>query len=372
MSTDNKLNAICAIVLPCLNEEKYLAKTCKSLGFGTNKKNPSSTLLFIIDNGSHDASKAIAEVVKNNSKENTVLIFQCLQRGYVPARHFGNLMVLEWAKKNGYDPKTVLILQADADTIYSKSYANTILLNFKQCDTNTLFQARSEYPIIFKKKFSEFVKLAAKIDHSFNHLFLEEEYDCIIDDKAAGYSLDNYFKWGGHRVEYMLPDQELYVETTRLFIAARVFGVVKKVISEACVQHSPRNIIKNPVIYFATLGFPQSPLVDKFSFNISIKLSLQQVCKSIEQLENSNAVILRKLHIIGLFVILPLHIHNTLNTVVMNNNEFAQCVVTKLPFRTQADMRNNPGVFVKDIFDLIESHKDFLLQLIDSELERSR
>jgi glycosyltransferase involved in cell wall biosynthesis len=108
-----------AIVMPCLNEQRFLATSCASLGFGAGRTPPANSFLVIVDNGSTDLSLEAATEIQAKCAPGSVVLAQERARGYVPARWRGNRVAGETALARGIANEKVLILQADSDTQYS-------------------------------------------------------------------------------------------------------------------------------------------------------------------------------------------------------------------------------------------------------------
>ncbi|QQD71574.1 glycosyltransferase family 2 protein [Acidithiobacillus ferrivorans] len=108
------------IVIPCLNEEDCITATCASLGFGDGLEPPGR--LVLVDNGSSDGTAKLMLAIQRASPPGHVLITQEHRRGYVAARRAGMAKVIDVAQRDQVPEEDVLILQADADTIYLPDY----------------------------------------------------------------------------------------------------------------------------------------------------------------------------------------------------------------------------------------------------------
>src|ERR1700751_1191806 len=102
-----------AIVIPCLNEQNSLPSTCKSLGFGVGHNTPANALLILVDNGSEDATVAVARQIQQDSSTGSVIVAAESERGYVPPRRQGNRVAMSVATERGVPLENLIIIQAD-------------------------------------------------------------------------------------------------------------------------------------------------------------------------------------------------------------------------------------------------------------------
>jgi glycosyltransferase involved in cell wall biosynthesis len=66
-----------AIVIPCRNEERSVAATARSLGFGTpGVAPPADTTLILVDNASIDSTLPILEGIRQASAPGSVQVAQ--------------------------------------------------------------------------------------------------------------------------------------------------------------------------------------------------------------------------------------------------------------------------------------------------------
>ena len=121
-SCDEMSKYFSAIVIPCLNEQHNLTATCRSLGFGAGQHPAADTVLILVDNGSEDATVTVAKAIQHESRSGSVIVAIEPDRGYVPPRHHGIRVAQAVAADRGVPLQDVLILQADADTIYGDCY----------------------------------------------------------------------------------------------------------------------------------------------------------------------------------------------------------------------------------------------------------
>lgn len=346
---------IVVIVIPCFNEEKYLFNTCISLGFGNGiEMSPKNTILILVNNNSTDSTGSISEKIKKNSAENSVIVGFESEQGFVPARRRGNLIARNFAISQQIPLTKILIVQADADTIYSKNYTHEMRLKAQIVGHNTLIEACVDYEPPFKELNKQYVALCNQIDNELTSFFQYSLLqDVIVDDKAAAYRLSDYFNWNSHRREYHNSGDEIYAETTRLYISAVATGAKKVLVDNAVVFHSARKIVKNPILHFATAGFPR-----ELSWNIEWekvnKVALTNHFTNLDDPIIRSAIFSRKQHLVSLFIILPLHINKILKIKEHHKIiEFATMLHSLLPERTLIDLQHRPSIVLSDAFELV-------------------
>jgi hypothetical protein len=354
-----------ALVVPCLNEEKNLADTCASLGFGMGKDStPEHALLFLIDNGSADSTVAVAEQIQSDSRENTVFIGHEAERGFVPPRHRGNLMANALAESMGWSTDDLLVLQADADTYYFKGYIESMRSATWASGLNVMIEACVGYPPEFEAEYPEYIRICNETDHLFERLFARDlSDDDVVDDKVSGYRLSDYFKWGGHRREYTAAGEEVHAETARLYMTARSQGARRARVGAAQALHSPRKVLEDPALHLASAGFPrESSWRDRWRQDYRGPADLRSLSSQPRHPEVLKAVRSREEHLLALLGALPVHVDRTLGEMsTVETTEFADLVLPLLPQRSADDLRSTPGVFLTDVFELMDRHGDALL-----------
>lgn len=353
-----------AVVVPCLNEEKNLAGTCASLGFGAGKDSPpAGALLFLIDNGSSDSTVAVAERIKSDSEPGTVFVGHELERGYVPPRRRGNLMMDELARSRGWDAGDVLILQADADTRYAPGYVASMRAAAELNGPGVMIEACVAYPPAFQAEYPEYIRLCDEVDSEFVRLFARDlSDDDLVDDKVSGYRLSDYFVWGGHRREYTEGGEEIHAETARLYMRARAGGARRGRVGDALAYHSPRKVLEDPALHLATAGFPREASWNaRWREGYGGPATLRELCDEPHHPEVLKAVRGREEHLLALLGVLPVHVDRTLVEISsVETAEFADVVLPLLPRRTRDDLLSRPGAFLTDVFGLMEVHGDKL------------
>lgn len=243
------------VVVPCLNERESLEATCRSLGFAAGAQPPVGCSLILIDNGPTDGTLALCRKISRSSSA-SVVVAQERERGYVPARRRGIEIATDLSRDLDVALDHVVVIQADADTIYSRGYALAML--------NALAQAGPDHMALgATARSGEFAAqhpLVSELEETDQSVDIEwaRDFDVVVDDKACAFTLDDYHRWGGHRREYLSDGEELLAETTRLFIAGRVGGARRVDVDGAVVLHSPRRIETDAAQHLAAAGYPYS------------------------------------------------------------------------------------------------------------------
>ncbi len=346
------------VVIPCFNEAKNISAVCKSLGFGIGKtKIKNNNTLFIVDNNSTDNTYEILKDIRKNSKAGSVIIGKETVQGFIPARERGNLMVLEFCKRKHLLPENILIVQADADTIYSKGYLDAMKKESLTSGENTMLQACISYLPSFRVKYSKYLQMCERIDNRYNSFSPGQlDDDIIIDDKVAAYRLSDYFKWGGYIREYTSRGDEIYSETSRLFIRSKIKNAKRRMV-DTFAFHSARKIVANPLLSLATAGFPHERFnLEQLKAIYQDHLPLDLRNFNLKNHKIKRAAKQRELHILTLLTILPYHVAVTLDKKTrIIPSQFAAFLRTILPKRKKADLKNRPGVFFLDSIDAMNN-----------------
>lgn len=243
------------IVIPCLNEEDCIAATCASLGFGDGPEPPGR--LVLVDNGSSDGTVKMMSAIQQASPPGHVLITHEYRRGYVAARRAGMAAVLTVAQREQVSEENVLVLQADADTIYLPGYAKTMVdANFG--GRGQLLEASAVTSREFNLEFPAFGQLCREVDTDMERWFAPEERQVVVDDKVCAFLLADYRAWGEHKDELDDRGELVLAETTRLFMRAKSRGEVwRHRVESAQALPSRRRLRTHAPGYFACSGFPR-------------------------------------------------------------------------------------------------------------------
>ncbi|MEZ5997052.1 MAG: glycosyltransferase [Hyphomonadaceae bacterium] len=295
------------VVVPCLNEGRLIERTTQSLGFGANSPTVADdTKLVLVDNGSTDDTWMKISAVRDVVKSGAVIIAREEERGYVPPRHRGALIALEFASKRRIPPEEVLVLQADADTIYEPGYVEAMRSAASTAGPNHIVEGGTHSPRRFLHDHPGFQELADLIDAQMEPHFVSESDDVVVDDKVAGYRLSDYLRWGGHRRDFMSTGAEVHAETTRLFIRARSYDARKVHVDDAWASPSRRKIQRNPIRHFATAGFPrENTWWRAWNARYSGPRTLGAFESPQGKIELSPAIAMRRAHLLVLFTTIP-------------------------------------------------------------------
>jgi glycosyltransferase involved in cell wall biosynthesis len=343
------------IVVPCLNEERNLAATCRSLGFGVGKHPPSDAALILVDNGSEDATLSVAKGVQAASPKGSVIVTTEPDRGYVPPRRRGNLVAMSEAADRGVSKQHLLIVQADADTIYNEGYVEAIEKDARRIGLGAMIEARSEFQAEFVDEYSEYFALCNEVDREFEAMLSNQSNDVIIDDKTCAYWASDYELWGEHRREFTSQGEEIYSESTRLYIRARTFGVSRYLCDDAVAQHSGRRILAEPAYSFATAGFPRErAFKTKWNQLYHGPDEIKEFCKQ----ENRSRIVLplccRRAHLQGLFQTLTVHLRLALDETADLRSGNESDSADELPKRDVQTAQARPGLLLEDVFAIID------------------
>ena len=357
-----------AIVVPCLNEEATLANTCASLGFGSGARSTSAdTVIVLVDNGSTDQTRAVMAAVRDHSAPGSVILSSEAERGFVPPRHRGVLEARAFAQRRGLTEPDVLLLQADADTIYLDGYVDAMRVASLDAGAGFLVEAVTEPPPDFSRDHAGYVALSDEVDRMVAHLNVDEADDVVVDDKAAGFRLSDYFLWGGLRREFGLHGDEIYAETTRLFIRGKAHHAQKRHVVGAVAHPSRRKLFGNPALFFATAGFPrEESWNDQWRSGYGGPTLIEAFEGSKDRAEIAKAVVVRQAHSVILFGLLPLLVADIaeIRAAEQPARRALHQLLALVP-RTGLSL-DEPGRLLTSVLALIDLHPEAIQRAIDS------
>ena len=342
------------VVIPCLNEEETLRDTCRSLGFGDNCDPAKDAVLILVDNGSEDRTQSVAQQIQNSAPADTIVLAQEQERGYVPARSRGCNVAAGLANMRGVAEDTVLLVQADADTTYSAGYLESMRQAALSYNGGAIFECCMEWPSDFIAQHPNYIALCDQVDQEYESLLSNNPDDVVIDDKSCAYRLSDYRQWGGHQREFTPRGDEVYSETTRLYLRAKAHGAQRYFCEAAVARHSARRILNEPALSFATAGFPrETAFRAAWERTYDGPLTVADFANPALRPNIRLAIAARQAHLGGLFHALPLHVAQALGRQTRNStirdNDFLG-----LPKRSLETLRNQPAIFLEDIFQRID------------------
>ena len=243
------------IVIPCLNEADCIEATCKSLGFGDGAE-PGARLV-LVDNGSSDATLQVLGGIQRASPPGRVLVTRELHRGYVSARRAGMAAILAQTHHEQLRDDLVLVLQADADTIYLPGYVST-MQGAHSGVRGQLLEGSAVTSRDFNLEFPAFANLCREVDGEMEPWFAAEEAQVVVDDKVCAFLLADYLAWGEHQDDFDDRGVPVLAETTRLHLRAKRCAPVSRCRVEAAVALPSRRRLRTQAPgYFACSGFPR-------------------------------------------------------------------------------------------------------------------
>lgn len=360
------------VVIPCLNEQTTLLNTCLSLGFGTSfNKEKDDRYLILVDNGSTDDTIVVAEHVRGSSPAGRVFVIAESERGYVPPRHSGNIFAKVLAESYGWADTKVVILQADADTIYNDHYVETMRTASIEQGEGILLQGYSEYRPDFLHDFPNYAEICHFVDKNFEKITTTDINDFIVDDKVCAYRLSDYFQWGGHQREHNIQGEEIHAETTRLYLRAASQNAHMYKVDNAIAYHSVRNLLKNPLLEIASAGFPrEQSWMKKWRDTFQTLEGTSIYHLDSDRPETKTAIMLRLQNTIALFLLLPFHVTNT---VGRQPDGILASMINKfgfyLPRRKLIELSDNPGKFLEDVFQICDRLDEQIILQIANTIE---
>ena len=345
----DSFNLFVCIVVPCLNEELTLSRTCRSLGFGNGAIPPRNTLLILVDNGSTDRTWDVALAIKAASPAGIVRLAEEPEQGYVPPRASGCVCAYEAAKALGWAESTVLIVQGDADTEYSRGYIDHLRTASISEGEGVIIDARVEWPKDRSTNYRGYTSLCDRIDHSFSQ-GCSSHLDLIVDDKACAYRLSDFRAWGGLLREFGRDAAEIHAETTRMFMRGLTFGARRALCPEAIAWHSMRRIESEPVTSFVTAGFPRGKRFNAAWHKCYPESAALDCAGGVPSPALSLLISARRAHLWGLFVVLPTHVARALGIGEHGSTKATDGV----PPRSAEELRSSPGAFLEDVLLCID------------------
>lgn len=200
-----------SVIVPVLNEAKYLETTLESIG----KQNTNVPFeLIVVDNGSTDESPDIA-------KRYTDLVFRCEERGIGAARHFG-------AMNSNENSRYFVFI--DADTIIPGYFFAYIYETFKTNPDLIAFSMGFKFSERSKK-----IKFAESVANEY-FLLRDRMHSATLPGFNTIVRRETYFKCGGYH-NVLLEDVDFSRRISKLGIV-KYFPQIKVVNSSRRLEAS--------------------------------------------------------------------------------------------------------------------------------------
>ena len=351
-----------AFVMPCLNEEAFLADAAASLGFGGGAAPADEGVaLVLVDNGSTDGTLGVMEAVARSSRPGSVRIVVEHERGFVPPRRRGVVEVAALATSEGVAYEEVLVLQADADTVYLPGYA-AWMRSALGVSQGVLLEGAIKRPKEFDSAHPGYAALERAIDEPLEACSVDDEDEVVVDDKVCGYLLSNYMRWGGHFREFDPSGGEVHAETARLFLRARLaHGAVKIRVNPAQAVPSRRRILEDPSLQFATKGFPREEAwVSRWRARHPRRWNVDEFADHPDDPEVREACFYRRAHDIALFALLPLLIRRAAGgrNAGGGGGGISSDLAALLPGLSRAEIVESPSRALLSVLGAIDAYRD--------------
>lgn len=343
------------IVMPCLDEASQVGGAISSLLFPEDGE-PADAHLVVVDNGSTDGTLSVLEANRGRCPER-IHIFEEPRRGYVPPRRRGVEAAAEIAAAMNIAQHDVLVVQADADTIYKRGYVGAMQRAAEDWE-GAIFEGATRRPLDFETAHPDYVAAEHFVDDAIEPLETVDEDDVVVDDKACAYRLSDYSRWGGLFEESSADGDQIHAETTRMFIRAKLSAGARKIrVNQAGAASSRRRVLENPRYQFATMGFPRE-------LSWASRRKADWRCTEVDAFARAvldggeaEAVYLRQAHLIALFRFLPALIlkANSQESDLLEQDD-VRMALSHLALRKLEDLSARPGSAIIDVLRLIDTH----------------
>ncbi len=348
------------IVMPCLNEVGYVERAIASL-VGPSANVPAGTTLIVVDNGSTDGTVELLADIEREYRGRVLLVHEP-RRGFVPPRATGVNTAAAAAAKTGVSARDVLVLQADADTVYQPGYV-AIMEDAARGRHGYILEGAAKYPPDFLRDHGDYVFAERLVDAGIESSEAADEDDVVIDDKISAYRLSDYIRWGGLVEEQDDRGDQIHAETTRMYIRARLaMGAAKHRVNPAGAASSRRRIVENPRYQFATLGFPREASWANAARAGLGKIEIDQFGKSVRAGLEPEAVFLRRAHLLALFRYFPAILLTAQEQAhrLLDEADVA-AVMARVARMDPEQLANRPGAAIVALLRLIETDPDLFL-----------
>jgi glycosyltransferase involved in cell wall biosynthesis len=347
------------VVMPCLDEADLIESAIASLGFGYGSAPPDAHFVAV-DNGSSDGTLDILARLQHRDRSR-IHIFEESERGFVPPRRRGVAAARELAGAAGVDPAAVLVLQADADTIYKAGYVAAMRA---VAQAGVMLEGATRRPPGFEAAHSSYVAAERLVDAGVEPLQAADEDDVVVDDKVCGFLLADYLLWGGLFDEFAASGDRIHAETTRMFIRAKLRHAARKVrVNPAGAASSRRRVADDPWLHYATVGFPReaSWLRNHGRREQTTGSDIDAFAERVLRGGEPEAVRLRRAHQLTLFRYLPALIDDLgpHSGDPGTPGDVAE-VLAALPPRSADEVATSPSLALIDVLSLIDARPELL------------
>lgn len=347
------------VVMPCLDEAELIEGAIASLGFTTGAA-PSDAHFIAVDNGSSDGTLEILGRLRDRDPSR-IHLFHEHERGFVPPRRRGVAGARELAGTAGADPTAVLVLQADADTIYKAGYVAAMQAAVHR---GVMLEGATRRPPDFEAAHPSYVAAERLVDEKVEPLQAEDEDEVVVDDKVCGFLLADYIVWGGLFEEIGPTGDRIHAETTRMFIRAKLRHAARKIrVNPAGAASSRRRVADDPWLHYATVGFPReaSWLRSREQEARSTDSDIDAFAELVLRGGEPDAVRLRRAHQLTLFRYLPALI----DSLRPQSNDLeapgdVAAVLAALPPRSADEVATSPSLALMDVLSIIDVQPDLL------------
>lgn len=347
------------VVMPCLDEADLIEGAIASLGFGGGSAPPDAHFVAV-DNGSSDGTLDILARLQDRDPSR-IHLFHERERGFVPPRRRGVAAAHELAGAAGADPAAVLVLQADADTIYKPGYVAAMRAAVQR---GVMLEGATRRPPDFEAAHPGYVAAERLVDAEVEPLQAADEDEVVVDDKVCGFLLEDYLLWGGLFEEVAPSGDGVHAETTRMFIRAKLRHSARKIrVNPAGAASSRRRVADDPWLHYATVGFPREASWLRIhgrrqqTTGSDIDAFAERVLRGGEP----EAVRLRRAHQLTLFRYLPALVDSLspqFNNLGAPGDVTA--VLAALPPRSAHEVATSPSLALMDVLSLIDVQPDLL------------
>jgi hypothetical protein len=338
-----------------------LVATVESLGFFPGRAG--DAVLVLVDNGSTDATRTLMDSMARRLPAGIVTVVSEPERGFVPARLAGIRAATALAATRGIGEDAVLIIQADADTRYGPGYCFAMAAAAEAGEAGQLYEACNVPLNDTDDPCTRFDELANSVDKTLDPFFADPSYDVVVDDKVSAYRLGDYRRWGGLRREWDASGDEVFAETTRLFLEARLAGARRVTVEAASAVTSRRRVLEDPAVAFSTAGFPRGHRwIAGWRSRYRGATELSQFALPSTRPVLAEAVGERKRHMLGLFCVLPALVAKLMGPEHEVRVAAHLGVVEALGLADVGTARSRPSTLVEQVLSISDRHVEELMR----------